>query len=226
MNNHGMRVVDLFRIMDKSNSGELTRAEFTASLLKFRISLSADEMRQVADYVDNEHTDRINYQMLSRRLRSYRIELRDQIRTRHQEFRKEQIDQMRIRVSQPHKIEPAPPAQMHQWKKVKQVGFREEAKRQNVCKFGRPTCNRCRHFALNHLDLQHSQAIIRCIGSIGFVSILFMLPKPSLIAPIFIIEAEILRLPVRKPRVRIHARGGRCTPGRPERGVELRKEKG
>ncbi|TPP59099.1 hypothetical protein FGIG_04433 [Fasciola gigantica] len=110
LNKHGMRIVDLYRLIDTRRVGVLTRADFVAGILKVKIPMNPNELETLLDYVDQNNTDQISFQMLASRLYLYRVSIRDQLRTRATEFSKHHLDQSRmfVRPDGPDDLEKPP----------------------------------------------------------------------------------------------------------------------
>ncbi|KAF8565412.1 hypothetical protein P879_07584 [Paragonimus westermani] len=93
---HGIRIIDFYRLIDSKQSGLMSRADFVAGVLQQKIPLNSNDLEIILNYVDQDHTDQISFQMFSSRLYLYRISVRDQLRVRAHEFSKHQLDQHRM----------------------------------------------------------------------------------------------------------------------------------
>ncbi|KAF7258182.1 hypothetical protein EG68_05170 [Paragonimus skrjabini miyazakii] len=61
-----------------------------------KIPLNSNDLEIILNYVDQDHTNQISFQLFSSRLYLYRISVRDQLRVRAHEFSKHQLDQHRM----------------------------------------------------------------------------------------------------------------------------------
>ncbi|CAH8454102.1 unnamed protein product [Schistosoma turkestanicum] len=98
LSRHGMRLLDLYQLLDPQQTGVISEAQFTERMIKNQIPLNPDDIKILIKYIDPERTDRITYKLLASRIYFYRINVGEQLRIRATELSKHQLDQQRLFV--------------------------------------------------------------------------------------------------------------------------------
>nr|CAH8833044.1 unnamed protein product [Trichobilharzia regenti] len=98
LNRHGMRLLDLYHLLDPQQAGVISSAQFTERMIKSEIPLTPDDLQTLIKYIDPDDTDRITYKLLASRIYFFRISVGEQLRIKAAEFSKHQLDQTRLFV--------------------------------------------------------------------------------------------------------------------------------
>ena len=71
MEDHSLRVLDLFRQYDRDDDGIITRKEFRDTMKSIKLPMSKDELKIVIHALDENHDDKINYKEFSAIFKKY-----------------------------------------------------------------------------------------------------------------------------------------------------------
>uniref|UniRef100_A0A3Q0KMP4 Nalp (Nacht, leucine rich repeat and pyrin domain containing)-related n=1 Tax=Schistosoma mansoni TaxID=6183 RepID=A0A3Q0KMP4_SCHMA len=98
LSRHGMRLLDLYHLLDPQQTGVISEAQFTERMIKNQIPLNPDDLKILINYIDSERTDKITYKLLASRIYFFRISVGEQLRIKATELSKHQLDQHRLFV--------------------------------------------------------------------------------------------------------------------------------
>ncbi|CAH8461801.1 hypothetical protein MS3_00010143 [Schistosoma haematobium] len=98
LSRHGMRLLDLYHLLDPQQTGVISEAQFTERMIKNHIPLNPEDLKILINYIDLERTDKITYKLLASRIYYFRISVGEQLRIKATELSKHQLDQHRLFV--------------------------------------------------------------------------------------------------------------------------------
>ncbi|CAH8470623.1 unnamed protein product [Heterobilharzia americana] len=71
LNRHGMRLLDLYHLLDPQQTGVISSAQFIDRMTKSQIPLTLDDLQTLIKYIDAEGTDKITYKLLANQVRLF-----------------------------------------------------------------------------------------------------------------------------------------------------------
>ncbi|TNN14916.1 Leucine-rich repeat-containing protein [Schistosoma japonicum] len=98
LSRHGMRLLDLYHLLDPQQTGVISEAQFMERMIKNQIPLNPDDLKTLINYIDSERTNKITYKMLASRIYFFRINVGEQLRIKATELSKHKLDQHRLFV--------------------------------------------------------------------------------------------------------------------------------
>ncbi|KAK4472299.1 hypothetical protein MN116_003565 [Schistosoma mekongi] len=67
LSRHGMRLLDLYHLLDPQQTGVISEAQFMERMIKNQIPLNPDDLKTLINYIDSERTNKITYKSNNKR---------------------------------------------------------------------------------------------------------------------------------------------------------------